>query len=165
MSEEAETDPVQIYVPSLEDCPAETVETRSLTRGGQVALWSLRRWLLARRRGEKLDQPLSEMYRLAGCPEANALLDEFMSLLNHAALRRVEIRCACAKTISVDELLLLTVLRKIQNGNEQEAKKRIRRLLPASLVPIFFRLAQLFTSALKQRDISLDRLTQLRVVA
>tara|TARA_B100000676_G_scaffold48806_1_gene47826 strand:- start:2743 stop:3237 length:495 start_codon:yes stop_codon:yes gene_type:complete len=162
---EETTDPVQVYVPTYEDCPNECVETRTLTRGGQVALWSLRRWLLARRRGENVDETLAEMFRLAGCPEATSLLDEFMALLNHCALRQIEIRCACAKTLSVDEFLMLRALRYIQKGKREEAQKRVQRLLPQPLVPIFLRLAGLFVDALGRRDISLDRLTQLRVVA
>ncbi len=162
---EPEANPVRVYTPTFEDCPNEAVETRNLTRGGQVALWSLRRWLLARRRGEKVDQALAEMFRLAGCPEATSMVDEFISLLNHVALRPVEIRCTCARTLSADELLMLRVLRYIQRGEGSEAKARIARLLPGALGPAFCRIAGLFVHSLQRRNISLDRLTQLRVVA
>ena len=126
------------------------IETRHLSRGGKLFVWSARRWLIAGQRKEKLETVLGRTYQLANCPEAASLLDEIMSLIAIGAYRPVAIRCLTCPILSADEWALISVLRKLHLKESEQARMIIDDLMRGALVATLLRAAGIYADCLSQ---------------
>ena len=68
------------------------VRTKTLSLGGQLFIWSARRWLIAGQKKERIQEVLAHPYHAAKCPDAAQLLDEMMSIVAVSSFRPVTIR-------------------------------------------------------------------------
>ena len=126
------------------------IETRHLSRGGKLFVWSARRWLIAGQRQEKLETVLGRTYELANCPEAAFLLDEIMSLIAIGAYRDVAIRCLTCPILSADEWVLISVLRKLHLKENEQARMIIDDLMRGALATTLLRAGGLYADCLSQ---------------
>ena len=124
------------------------VPVASLSMGGQLFVWSLRRWRLAIVEKEPLDGALAYTYGVAGCPEAVPLIDEVLSLVAVSAFRPFAIRCVRCQRLSADEWLVLRALQEIQRGDEVRAAAIIGKLVAGRLGHAFCRSAKSYVEAL-----------------
>ena len=153
---------VQIYDPGPTDSEQTPFLVKDLSRGAQLAVWSIRKWVLQRRR-QASDATLIKTYELAGIASAAESLDEFMTLLSTIAMRPVTIECACSKTLTGDELLILRTLRSLQAGQHEAARLSIARLVNGHLGNVFCRSAEIYTKKLSRANLSLNHITKLSV--
>ena len=154
---------VRYYTPMLFD-PADTgVAIGDIGLGNQILLWSFRRWAMSRKQGCPLE-PLMGMYGLPGIPEATEIVEEMMTLLERCSLRPIRTQLVRAATVGSDELLLLTVVRAVQQNNLTLAKRLIARVLPGALNAVFVRCVCALTSCLDLCDLELTRISYLYVV-
>lgn len=131
------------------------VRTETLSLGGQLFIWSARRWRVAMEQGESVDDALAYTYGIARCPEAVALLDETMSLVAVAASRPVTIRCVRCPTLSDDERDLLRALQDLQRGRVEHAAEQVARIVAGRLRHAFCRSATVYADALDAADVPL----------
>ena len=141
-----------------------TTDSKSLSFGGQLALWSLRTWTIAAKRKLCAHKALDPLYQRSNCPVAVTYLDESMSLLALAAFRPLQFNCHCSHQLSDDELCLLQCLRALQRGDESEALKHIQQVVGGSLALTFCRVAGLYVEALRVSGHSLTGVSYLAVV-
>ena len=131
------------------------VRTETLSLGGQLFIWSARRWRVAVEREESVEEALAYTYGIARCPEAIALLDETMSLVAVAAFRPVAIRCVRCPTLSEDERDLLRAIQDVQRGHHARAATHVGRILAGRLRQAFCRSAAAYAEALDAADVPL----------
>ncbi len=136
-----------------------------ISQGGQLLLLSMRQWVLMKGSQQSISQTLSPTYNRLRCPTAAIdPLNEFMSLLALAAIRPIEIRCHCSKTLSADELSLLKSLRAIQLDDQDRASKELSTMLTGSLERSFQRTAGIYVETLRTAGLSLTGVRHLSVV-
>lgn len=156
---------VKHYVPSAADLPRTEIRTADLTRGPQLVVWSIRKWLQSRRdKHRRQAVAYRTAYRMAGISEAAEILDEMMMVLATGSFRPVLVECACCRQLSTDEVLLLRTLRSLQLGKIDVARRRIQRLLPGALAHAFCRSANAYVDLLNRADLSLGQMTELALV-
>ena len=153
--------------PSRERCdhvPASDgpeVRTEALSLGGQLFIWSARRWRVAVEQGRSVEEALAYTYGVARCPEAAALLDETMSLVAVAAFRPVNIRCVPCPTLSSDERDLLRAIQDLHRGRLDRAAEHVGRMVAGRLRQAFCRSASAYAAALDEADVPLVEKLQL----
>lgn len=128
--------------------PDVEVRTASLSLGGQLFIWSIRRWRDAMTQRESLDDALAYTYGVAGCPEAIPLVDEVMSLVAVAAFRPFTIRCVRCQTLSGDEWALLRAAQSLQSGHPERARTFVGTIVAGRLGHAFCRSAKPYVDAL-----------------
>ena len=124
------------------------VRTASLSLGGQLFIWSIRRWRDARAQRESLDDALAYTYGVAGCPDAIPLVDEVMSLVAVSAFRPFTIRCVRCPTLSGDEWALLRAVQSVQSGHAERALALVGTIVAGRLGHAFCRSAKPYVDAL-----------------
>lgn len=127
--------------------PAGT-DSKSLSFGGQLALWSVRTWTIAAKRKICVHTALDPLYRRSNCHVAVAYLDEAMSLLALAAFRPMHFNCHCSEQLTEDELCVLQCLRALQRGDEGDALLHIQEAIGGRLALTFCRIGNLYVEAL-----------------
>jgi len=140
------------------------VKTKMLSLGGQLFVWSARRWLIAGQRKEKINEVLAHPYQAAKCPEAAQLLDEMMSIVAVSSFRPVTIRCLHCPSLDEDEWLLTQALRQLQTNNEQGAAEVVDEFIRGALATTFLRVAALYASSLSKVGKPITRANFLRIV-
>lgn len=153
---------VQIYNPGPTDSGQTAFLVKDLSRGAQLAVWSIRKWAQQRCR-QTSDSSLLNTYKLAGIPSAVDSLDEFMTLLSSVAMRPVTIECTCYKTLTSDELLILRTLRSLQARQKEVAHLSIARLVNGPLGSVFCRSAETYAKKLSSAKFSLNHFSKLYV--
>lgn len=137
----------------------------SLSRGGQLFIWSLRHWLVAIRLKQTPPLALRDAYVAADCSEGEILIDEIMSLIGVASKRHIEIRCCCKKRLSNDETLLLSCLRLLQAGEVDKAATALDTLMVPALSRAVCRIADQYRCLLMNAGLSLTSSRQFTVVS
>ena len=153
---------VQIYNPGPTDAEQTPFLVKDLSKGAQLAVWSIRKWVLQRRRKAD-DATLIKTYEMAGITSAAESLDEFMTLLTTIAMRPVNIECSCCNKLAGDELLILRTLRSLQAGQQEAALLSIARLVNGRLGTVFCRSAEIYVNKLSRANLSLNHITKLYV--
>lgn len=141
-----------------------TPDSKSLSFGGQLVLWSLRTWTIAAKRKLCVHQALDPIYQRSNCQVAVAYLDESMSLLALAAFRPMQFHCHCSQQLSDDELCVLQCLRALQRGDESDALRHIQQAVSGRLALTFCRVAGLYVEALRVSGHSLAGVSYLTEV-
>lgn len=141
-----------------------TTDSKSLSFGGQLVLWSLRTWTIAAKRKLCVQKALDPIYQRSNCQVAVAYLDESMSLLALAAFRPMRFNCHCSRALSDDELCILQCLRALQRGDESEALRHIQQAVGGRLALTFCRVAGLYVEALRVSGHSLTGVSYLTEV-
>ena len=131
------------------------VRTASLSLGGQLFVWSARRWRIAVEREEPLGDVFENTYRIARCPEAMHLVDELLSLVAVSAFRPFAIRCVPCQTLSSDEWLILRAMQEIQREDQDRALTCIGRIVVGPLRQAFCRSATPYIDTLVGAGLSL----------
>ena len=137
---EDESDDAVIYGRSIKTC--------TLSLGGQLFIWSMRRWVQASRDKTSISEALASPYRAAKCIAATDVLDELMSLIAAVSYRPVKIRCLPCPTLSSDEWLILHSLQKIQSQEETGAQKLIQEFMVGRLAHTFLESATRYVDLL-----------------
>lgn len=142
-------------------------ETRiaTLSTGGQLLVWSVRRWVAAANSRECALQALAAPYRLLNCTPAVPLLDECLCLVALAATHPVAIRCLCSTTLSDDELLILRALQRIGRRDECGARAAAGCLVAGRIAHAFVRAAAVYVDELRSAGLFLDSTPDLKLVA
>lgn len=140
------------------------VTTKMLSLGGQLFVWSARRWLVAGQRKEQIHEVLAHPYQAAKCPEAAQLLDEMMSIVAVSSFRPVTIRCLHCPSLDKDEWLLTQAVRKLQTNNEQGAAEVVDEFIRGALATTFLRVAALYANSLSKVGKRITRANFLRIV-
>ena len=151
-----------MYNPGPTDAEQTPFLVKDLSRGAQLAVWSIRKWVLQRRRGAD-DATLIKTYEMAGITSAAESLDELMTLLSMIAMRPVKVECSCCGTLSGDELLILRTLRSLQASQQEAARLSIARLVNGHLGTVFCRSAEIYANKLSRANLSLNHITKLYV--
>ena len=138
--------------------------TKDLSCGAQLFIWSLRHWLVATRMKQPPPLAMREVYQVAGCVEAATLIDELMCLVGVASKRRIEVRCCCRKTLSQDEMLLLSCMRLLQQNESAKAAEVLDTLMMPALSRSVCRFADQYVVLLTDEGLSLIAPTKLKVV-
>lgn len=136
----------------------------ALSAGGQLLVWSMRRWLIAAARRERVSEVLAEPYRLLHCGSAVAYIDECLALAVLASLHPVTIRCLGAPTLSADEALIWRSMQRIERGDEAGALQLAQGLIAGRLAGVFVRSADLYVRELGKGGIPLVSPPDLRLV-
>lgn len=144
--------------------PQAATDSKSLSFGGQLVLWSLRTWTIAAKRKLCVHQVLDPLYQRSNCQIAVGYLDESMSLLALAAARPLNFNCHCSQYLSEDELCILQCLRALQRGDESEALRHIQQAVGGRLALTFCRVAGLYVEALRMSGHSLTGVSYLTEV-
>ncbi|MEJ6705169.1 MAG: hypothetical protein QNL15_13360 [Pseudomonadales bacterium] len=144
--------------------PENELATEDLSCGAQLFIWSLRHWLVAIRMKQPPPLAMREAYLVAGCVDATILVDELMCLVGVASKRRIEIRCCCRKTLSQDEMLLLSCMRLLQQDESQKAADLLGALMMPALSRSVCRVADQYRVLLKEAGLSLIAPAKLKVV-
>lgn len=118
-----------------------SIKTCTLSLGGQLFIWSMRRWVKASRDKTSISDALASPYRAAKCGAASDVLDELMSLIAAVSYRPVKIRCLSCPTLSCDEWLILHSLQKVQSHQEDKAQKLIQEFMVGRLAHTFLKSA------------------------
>jgi hypothetical protein len=140
------------------------IQTKTLSLGGQLFVWSARRWLIAAQKKEQIEAALAYPHRTAKCPGAAKLLDEIMSILAVSAYRPVTIRCLHCPVLDNDEWLLIQTLRKLQTNDEKEAAGLVDEFIRGALATTFLRAATLYANSLSLVGKPITRTNFLRVI-
>tara|TARA_B100001094_G_scaffold326408_1_gene382490 strand:- start:669 stop:1163 length:495 start_codon:yes stop_codon:yes gene_type:complete len=140
------------------------IQTKTLSTGGQLFVWSARRWLIAAQKKEQIEMALAHPYRTAKCPGAAKLLDEIMSILAVSSFRSVTIRCLHCPVLDNDEWLLIQILRKLQTNDEKEAARLVDEFMRGALATTFLRAANLYATSLSNVGKPITRITFLRLI-
>jgi hypothetical protein len=138
--------------------------TEDLSCGAQLFIWSLRHWLVATRMKQPPPLAMREAYEVAGCVDAAILVDELMCLVGVASKRRIEVRCCCRKTLSQDEMLLLSCVRLLQQNESAKAADVLDPLMMPALSRSVCRIADQYGALLKDAGLSLITPAKLKVV-
>jgi hypothetical protein len=138
--------------------------TEDLSCGAQLFIWSLRHWLVAIRMKQPPPLAMHEAYQVAGCVDAATLVDELMCLVGVASKRRIEIRCCCRKTLSQDEMLLLSCMRLLQKNESEKAGDVLDTLMMPALSRSVCRIADQYCVLLKHAGLSLIAPAKLKAV-
>jgi hypothetical protein len=138
--------------------------TKDLSCGAQLFIWSLRHWLVATRMKQPPPLAMREAYQAAGCVDAATLVDELVCLIGVASKRRIEIRCCCRKTLSQDEMLLLSCVRLLQQNESEKAADVLDTLMVPALSRSVCRIADQYGGLLKDVGLSLIAPVKLKVV-
>mgnify|MGYP003312855785 CR=1 FL=1 len=140
------------------------VRTKTLSLGGQLFIWSARRWLIAGQKKERIQEVLAHPYHAAKCPDAAQLLDEMMSIVAVSSFRPVTIRCLHCPVLDKDEWLLIQAVRKLQTGNEEDAAEVVDAFIRGALAKTFLRVTALYASSLLKVGKPITRANFLRIV-
>lgn len=140
------------------------IQTKTLSPGGQLFVWSARRWLIAAQKKEQIEMALAHPYQTAKCPGAAKLLDEIMSILAVSSFRPVTIRCLHCPVLDNNEWLLIQTLRKLQTNDEKEAAVLVDEFMRGALATTFLRAANLYATSLSKIDKPITRINFLRLV-
>ena len=136
----------------------------ALSAGGQLLVWSMRRWLIAAAKRERVSEALAEPYRLLHCEPAVGYMDECLALAVLASLHPVTIRCLDAPTLSADEALIWRSMQRIERRDEAGALQLAQGLIAGRLSGVFVRSADLYVRELGKAGIPLASAPDLRLV-
>ena len=153
---------VKIYVPGPDDLEQTTFLVKDLSRGAQLVVWSVRKWVQQRRR-QTNESTLLKTYELAGISSAADTLDEVMTLLSRITMRPVTIEQPSCRTLAPDELIILRTLRSLQSGKKKAALLSIARIVNGRLRNVFCRSAEIYVKKLSRAKLSLNHITKLHV--
>ena len=154
---------VNYFKPTPTDQIKTALPVRELSKGGQLVLWCIRRWVQRRRLSEGVDTTLKRTYTLAGIAEAQQPFEELMTLLATVAVRHVVVECQCSAFLSSDELLLMHTLRSLQSGHREIAEQRIARIIVGQLGSTFCRIGADYVKSLEKGGFSLNQISVLSV--
>tara|TARA_R110001592_G_scaffold108135_1_gene302479 strand:+ start:253 stop:711 length:459 start_codon:yes stop_codon:yes gene_type:complete len=100
--------------------------------GEQLMLWAMRLWMRGLRDGTPDQAILRTGFKLAGVPDAHAVLDGLMTVLTVAATDTIDIRCPQCADISADEHLLMDAIASLQSPGNGGSTLFACRLPPAA---------------------------------
>lgn len=144
--------------------PLREPRLEALSAGGQLLVWSMRRWLIAAAKRERVSEALAEPYRLLHCESAVGYMDECLALAVLASLHPMTIRCLGAPTLSDDEALVWRSMQRIERGDEAGALQLARGLIAGRLSGVFVRSADLYVRELGKAGVPLVSAPDLRLV-
>lgn len=136
----------------------------ALSAGGQLLVWSMRRWLIAAAKREHVAEALAQPYRMLHCEPAVGYMDECLALAVLASLHPMTIRCLGAPTLSADEALIWRSMQRIERGDEAGALRFAQGLIAGRLAGVFVRSADLYVRELGKAGIPLASVPDLRLV-
>jgi hypothetical protein len=154
---------VNHYTPTPYDTKVTGIQVSDLSRGAQLSLWSIRKWVQQRQKTQRIADTLNNAYKLAGIPEAGELVDEYLSLMGRLSMRPVTVERPCCKTVSADELLILRTLRSLQLGHHDSAMLQISRIISGRFRDAFCRSAKAYVESLSSAGLSLNRISNLSI--
>ena len=136
----------------------------ALSAGSQLLVWSMRRWLIAAAKRERVSEALAQPYRMLHCESAVGYMDECLALAVLAALHPMTIRCLGAPTLSADEALIWRSMQRMERGDEAGALHLAQGLIAGRLAGVFVRSADLYVGELGKAGIPLASTPDLRLV-
>ena len=144
--------------------PQSEPRLETLSAGGQLLVWSMRRWLIAAAKRERVSEALAQPYRMLHCESAVGYVDECLALAVLASLHPVTIRCLGAPTLSADEAMIWRSMQRIERGDEAGALQLAQGLIADRLAGVFVRSADLYVRELGKAGIPLVSAPDLRLV-
>jgi len=136
----------------------------ALSAGGQLLVWSMRRWLVAAAKRERVSEALEQPYRMLHCEPAVGYLDECLALAVLASLHPVTIRSLGAPTLSADEALIWRSMQRMERRDEVGSLQLAQDLIAGRLAGVFVRSADLYVRELGKAGIPLASTPDLRLV-
>ena len=138
------------YTPTNYDRRYTPVQVKDLKVGGQLALWSMRKWVQIRHKDQSVSERLLGPYAQAGISTAIDSFDESMLLLSKLAMRTVTFECTCSAVLNADEVRIIGALALLQKSELEAAKHNIGRILVGKLSDVYCRSANAYTDALRR---------------
>ena len=138
------------YTPTNYDRRYTPVQVTDLKVGGQLALWSMRKWVQIRHKDQSVSERLLGPYAQAGISTAIDSFDESMLLLSKLAMRTVTFECTCSAVLNADEVRIIGALALLQKSELEAAKHNIGRILVGKLSDVYCRSANAYTDALRR---------------
>ena len=155
---------VGYYTPSAIDLDTTGIRISDLSRGAQLTLWSTRRWVQSRTNSNFTGPSTAEIFDRAGAPSAAPILEEILLLMSITATRRLRIQLTSHPYLTGDELLLMRVLRSLQQEQMTTARLGVERIIRADLAIVFCRSARAFAEALSASGLTLNKITRLTAI-
>lgn len=140
------------------------IELPSLSIGGQLFVWGMRRWQYAVNNRICMSASLRPTFEKAGFAGGCELLDEMMCHLSIAAFRSVVIKCQCQKSLSTDEIILLQVMRALQRKDVESARTEVSQMIGGRFSQTFLRISQVYIDAQWNTNLSLNGASYLTIV-
>ena len=156
---------VRIYTPSCIDQDRTEITISDLSRGAQLTLWSIRRWVRNRSASGSEGPSIHAVFSQSGINnEAAEILSELLTLLSVIGIRRVRIQHISASHLTGDEVLILRVLRWLQVGQRKTGSLGISRLVRCDLANAFCRIGEAYAAVLAKHNLTFDMITNLSLV-
>jgi hypothetical protein len=129
-----------------------------------LVLWAMRRWLVARRNGERVEAALATPFNLGRMPEGPRLVDELMSRVAVSVSRPLKFGCLHCAVVSRDENQVIAILRLLQTQRMRIALEILLDTVASGAVASVCDAAQRLVDRLAQANLSLARRANLRLV-
>lgn len=136
-----------------------------LSQGGQLLLWSLRRWAAATQYRVEPQPILAVPHEKMNCAGAEVLLDESLCVLAAGAKRNLSVLCGCSAHLSHDEWTVTRAVRLAQLEQQGAARTAIENLMMSRLSGAFTRSASLYAAALLRARLPITLTPALAVVS
>lgn len=117
---------------------AREVFIESLPFASQFAIWAARSWVTALKSEQPFEAVSGNTFRRFDLDSAQQALDEFFTIVAHAAGKQIDIRCTKCRYVSEDEMVFHQALAAAQNGLAFEAYNELRHWLAPAAARIAF---------------------------
>jgi len=129
-----------------------------------LVLWAMRRWLMARRNGERVETALATPFDLAGMPDGPGLIDDLMSRVAVSVSRPLTFGCLHCCVVRQDENQMLAILRVLQARRIRVGLELLCETVTCAAVASVCDAAQRLVDRLADARLSLARRATLHVV-
>lgn len=130
-----------------------------------LLLWSMRRWAVARTRGEPITEVLAQPFLLARLPDAPTWVDEFLVKIAVAARNPLVFRHLHCHAVGRDENLLLGVLRLLQRRRRGVALRNLGEIVRRGGARSICEVGEQLVDRLARAGLVLERRAALTLVA
>ena len=143
----------------------EFLNANSLSKGGQLFVWSMRQWMMSIQDGRCVYRDLLPQYKHMRCEHGATLIDEMMCILRVSASRPLYFHKVRCPSLTCDELVFVKTLRALTHGDHETAASELGTVISGTLNRSFLRAAIDYLTVLADADLRITGANYLREVS